>query len=266
MATRRVISVLKIGGSLITDRRRYRVARPRAIDRMARAIGGWRARAPGDVLIVLGGGSFGHNVVDRHGLDPGGAHRSPCEVFELTAALYELKASFAAAMRRHGVPAMPLQETGLFTSRDEALALANPKPIEACFAAGYVPLVTGGLMVGDRGLLPVGSDGIALPLLGPFAVRRVVMLTDRPGIMRGDRVVRKVTPQRFDRIMSIIDAPKKLDVTGGMRGKFAAAVELARRGVETVIAGGAEITPAWLESVFSRRPPGTLVVAVKSRS
>src|SRR6185369_5165343 len=93
--TRRPIVVLKVGGSLITDRRRYRVARLRAIDRVVRAIGAWRAHARPNVVIVLGGGSFGHNVVHRHGIDFGGAHRSPCEVFELSAALFELKMSFA---------------------------------------------------------------------------------------------------------------------------------------------------------------------------
>ncbi|HEY0479792.1 MAG TPA: hypothetical protein VGD37_19870 [Kofleriaceae bacterium] len=254
--------MIKVGGSLITDRRQYRTARHRAIDHFARVIVAWRARRRSDVLIILGGGAFGHNVVHRHGLDSGGAHRCSGEVFELTAALYELKVLFARAMQRHGGAAIPLQESGLFASQNGTPELINPGPIEACLAGGYVPLLTGGLMVAPGGgFHAIGSDRMALPIADAFALRRVAVITDRPGVMRGDRVIRRVTAARFDRVLAEISAPTKLDVTGGMRAKFAAAVELARRGVETVIAGGPAIDPAWLDSLFTRRPPGTLVAA-----
>jgi isopentenyl phosphate kinase len=212
--------------------------------------------------VILGGGSFGHNVVHRHRLDPGGAHPAPREAFHLTAALYELKILFADALGRHGAPGMPLQETGLLGERDGTPELVNPGPVETCFAAGFLPLVTGGLIPGPDGrLLPMSSDRIALPFCRPFAIRRVAMVTDRPGVLRAGRVIRRIPLHRADRVMAQIATPTKLDVTGGMRGKLAAAVELAQRGVETVIAGAALDDDAWLDRMFSPRPPGTLVVA-----
>jgi isopentenyl phosphate kinase len=263
---RRPIVVLKVGGSLITDRRRYRVPRLRAIDRTVRAIRDWRARGGPGVMIVLGGGAFGHNVVHRHGIDFGGAHRLPCELFELTAALYELKVLFARVMRRHGLPSIPLQESSLFVDHDGIPELTSAEPIEACFAAGYIPLVTGGLISGSGpGFRPISSDRVTLPLCGPFDVQRVAMLTDQPGVMRGNSVIRTITPPRFDRILSWIAAPTKLDVTGGMRGKVAAAIDLARAGVETVIADGTAIDARGLERIFSGQPPGTLVSAFRQR-
>ncbi|XXX81456.1 hypothetical protein WMF30_22115 [Sorangium sp. So ce134] len=259
---RRPIVVLKVGGSLITDRRRYRVPRLQAIGRTVRAIRDWRARGGPCVVIVLGGGAFGHNVVHRHGIDFGGEHRSPCELFELTAALYELKVLFARAMQRYELPSLPLQESGLFVDHDGVPELTSAEPLEACFAAGYVPLLTGGLITGSGpGFRPISSDRMALPLCRAFDVRRVAMLTDRPGVMRGGRVIRTLTPQRFEQTLSRIAASTKLDVTGGMRGKVAAAIELARAGVETVIADGTDIDPGALQRIFSRQPPGTLVSA-----
>jgi isopentenyl phosphate kinase len=257
---RRSISVLKIGGSLLTDRRRYQRPRLRAIHRFAAAVAKWLTPRRRDVVIVLGGGSFGHNVVHKHELDPGGAHRTPAETFELTAALYQLKLLFARAMKRWSVPCMPLQETALFVDRGGMPTLSSACPLEVCFATGYVPLLTGGLIAGEQDscLRIASSDRIPLSLCSAFDVRRVAMLTDQPGVLLDGRVVPRISQEMFESTMALVPAATKLDFTGGMRGKIAAAFELAHMGVETVIAGGS----ASLESLFSRRPPGTLIVAV----
>ena len=258
--------VIKIGGSLITNRDQYRTPLIDGMNKHAQALALWqeryRCKNSTPMLLILGGGSYGHHVVQHHRLDSEGVHRRPNEVFELTAALFELKTMFAKAMQQHGLSAMPLQETGLFSCHRGFLRLEYSAPLYACIQSGFIPLITGGLMVEQGGsFLPIGSDRLAIPLASSFHLQRVAVITDQPGILQGGAVIKNVRPHQFDQVFENIRPPTKLDVTGGMRGKYSAAIEMAYLGVETVIAGTPEITPEWLESLFDSSPPGTLVEA-----
>ncbi|MDM7940324.1 MAG: uridylate kinase, partial [Methanothrix sp.] len=56
--------VLKIGGSILTDKKRIGAARQREIQRIAEEI----AADPEDLVLVHGAGSFGHIPARRYGL------------------------------------------------------------------------------------------------------------------------------------------------------------------------------------------------------
>ena len=57
--------LVKLGGSVLTDKARLRRARPAAIARLAKELAG----APESLLVVHGAGSFGHILARRHRLD-----------------------------------------------------------------------------------------------------------------------------------------------------------------------------------------------------
>ena len=59
--------LIKLGGSVVTDKSKVATARHDVIDRLAQEI----AQAPGKKLIVHGGGSFGHIKAKEHNLHLG---------------------------------------------------------------------------------------------------------------------------------------------------------------------------------------------------
>jgi isopentenyl phosphate kinase len=254
------VCAIKLGGSLITDRRAYRTVRGDALERCARAVACWVTRREAPVIVVLGGGSFGHHVVEQHRLSMDGHHRNPPEVFALTAALFDLKAAFSNCLARHRVASLPLQETGIFRVNGRPVTGTGLWAIDACLRGGYVPVLTGGLLVhrGDR-FCPVSSDRMFLPLCKHFHIRRVAMFTDQAGVLRRGKVVARITQANRRHVLPHIAVPTRLDVTDGMRGKVDAALELARNGVETVITDGRHLDADVLTAAFGATPSGTLV-------
>jgi isopentenyl phosphate kinase len=260
------LCVLKVGGSILTDRARLRTVDADALRRAAIALAGWLPRAPGPVVLVVGGGSFGHNVMAEHGLSVDGRHARPAEAFELTAALFALKAAVARALADRGVRVMPLQETQLLAWGKDGPRLARPSLIARCLAGGWLPLATGGLVPRRGGLLPVmSSDRVAQAVASAFAVRRYVVLTDRPGLCdplrAGFPLVRRVGADRHGEAVTLVQPPTKLDVNGGMREKLLSVLELAARGVESVIGDGRALEADTLAAFFGDDPPGTRVEA-----
>ncbi|HNX48306.1 MAG TPA: kinase, partial [Methanomassiliicoccales archaeon] len=59
--------LVKLGGSVITDKGRYRTFDPETTDRLAEEI----ARTGQDVMVVHGAGSFGHMLAKEHRLHLG---------------------------------------------------------------------------------------------------------------------------------------------------------------------------------------------------
>ena len=59
--------LVKLGGSVITDKGRYRTFDPETTDRLAEEI----ARTGQDVMVVHGAGSFGHMLDKEHRLHLG---------------------------------------------------------------------------------------------------------------------------------------------------------------------------------------------------
>lgn len=267
MAYRDAVGVLKIGGSVLTDRRKYCTIEGASLRRVAEALAGWLPVARFPVILILGGGSFGHNVVLEHELELDGQHGRPAEAFELTARLFELKSALARELAARRTPVMPLQETALFLRRvDGSLVLTAPAVLTQCFELGWLPVLTGGLVAdGEKAFAPVSSDRLAIPLAEAFPVWRYVVLTDRPGLcdpnVAGWPLVERVPRDRHAEALTMLRSSSKVDVTGGMRGKLVTILELAAKGVGSVIGDGRSLDAAALTACFGDRPPGTYVEA-----
>jgi isopentenyl phosphate kinase len=260
--------VLKVGGSILTDRRHYCTLDPDSLRRVAAALAAWLPAAPCSVVLILGGGSFGHNVVLEHEVRFDGRHGRPTELFELTARLFDLKIAVVRELAARGVTAMPLQETAVFLRRlDGSLALSGPVALTRCFESGWLPVLTGGLLPDEesRSFVPVSSDRLALPLADRFPVWRCVMLTDRPGLCDPEAMecppMRRVRRDRHPEALNLLGASSKADVTGAMGGKLRALLELAAAGVESVIGDGRGLDATVLASYFGEDPPGTFIEA-----
>jgi len=111
MPSKTPLTILKIGGSVITDRKGERPRlRGRRLARIAREIA--EGRRPGDsrLIIIHGAGSFGHPIVQRTGIHRG-VRDGPQRIAmgETQKLQNELSTHVARHLLRVGVPAFPCQ-------------------------------------------------------------------------------------------------------------------------------------------------------------
>lgn len=237
--------VLKIGGSLLTDKLRYRELRHPNVVRLAREV----ASAEKAVALVHGAGSFGHVVAKEHELANGrrgdraqdaGAARVGVDVRELDH--YVLHALGDAGARPIAIPGFAVARL-----RAGELASFDAEPFRLALAAGLLPVTFGDLAPDlDRGFGIVSGDSIVEALAKALAPERVVIATDveglydRPPMQIGAKLLREVTADEAVAALAggAAGGSTGVDVTGGMAGKLARLAPIARAGTPVFILNG----------------------------
>lgn len=120
----RPLIFLKLGGSLITDKRQTETVRHEVLTRLATELAAVRMANPHIRLIVAhGSGSFGHVYAKRYGTRAGVHTPAEWMGFALTAdAAARLNRLVISALLQAGVPAWSLQPSALLRCVDGQVA------------------------------------------------------------------------------------------------------------------------------------------------
>ena len=225
---------LKLGGSLITDKRRFETPRPAVISRLAKEIQAAREARP-DLQIVVGhgSGSFGHFVADRYKVTAG--HMEDWRGYAETAvAAQRLNRLISDALLAGGVPIVSLQPSASAHSHDGELAQMAVGPIVELLQHGLVPLVYGDVSLDDvRGCTIVSTEQIFAYLARTLRPQRIILAGEVSGVFSGDpqrdaivRLIPEVTSRNYAQVEQMLAASFGVDVTGGMATKVKSLLQL----------------------------------------
>mgnify|MGYP006422603161 CR=1 FL=1 len=240
------ITVVKLGGSLLTDKTRPFTARTDVIERLAREVAsGWEASDNG-LLLGHGSGSFGHVAAERTGLLDDERTTPLAEaVSRVQQAAAVLHRRVTEALRAAGVPAVSVAPSSAMVASGGTPVALQSEPVRHALAAGAVP-VTYGDVVFDRtrGATVCSTETVLRAFIDALreegiAVRRVLWMGDTDGVYDADgRTVDALHPSDVERALHAVRAPDGTDVTGGMRHRLVTARALAQAGIPSVIANG----------------------------
>ncbi|MCA9124664.1 MAG: hypothetical protein H6822_19400 [Planctomycetaceae bacterium] len=259
------IHVIKPGGSVITDRTKASTFNRARADAFCRCLA--HSFANGElkhVVLAIGGGSFAHDIVRANRINEP-TRRDPRDLFKLPASLFALQSRLLECLSRAGVPALPFHPTSLMQTNGNEADKMFFEPLYAALAQGFVPVLTGGLVFDQQsGFKVFSSDWLPVALSAGFQIKRFVVLTDQPGIrvdIAGSEIFSRVTQANFRTVERSLTPGQRVDVTRGMNGKLDALLQLARRGVSSVVCDGRNPTPDYFDHLFSAKPPGTVIEA-----
>jgi isopentenyl phosphate kinase len=230
MPSKRPLTILKIGGSVITDRKEERPRlRSRLLARIAQEIAeGWRPEES-RLIIIHGAGSFGHPIVRHTGIDRGVHDRSQRIAMGETQRLQsELSAAVARHLLRAGLPAFPCQPSASAIMEAGILVSLETDALEGLANAGVVPVLNG-VPAYDRaqGCSILSGDQIAGFLYGRLTAERILHGTNVKGIYTRDPSQNpqavffpKVDLASSAELPDGVAGSSVTDVTGGMRKKL----------------------------------------------
>ena len=221
--------ILKIGGSILTDKSREYAARPEEIGRIAAEI----ASCPEDLLLVHGAGSFGHIPAKRYGLpqnfSPEGLRLTHLSVARLCEMMVE-------ALGRAGVECLPVHPLSTAMLRQGRIESFFLDPIKKMIAEGIMPVLHGDVaMDASMGASIVSGDQLIAYLAGKLQSETVAVGSNVDGVMISGLPLAEIKREDLIRFEDEIGASTGVDVTGGMRGKLLELLELADRGTESLI-------------------------------
>ncbi len=238
LAANRLVFV-KLGGSLITDKRRAETTRPDVIQRLAHEIAEARRMRPDLRLLVgHGSGSFGHVHGQRFGTRAGVHTPAQWHGYALTAdAAARLNRVVVAALLAADVPAWSIQPSASLRCVDGRLIDGPLAAVETALARGLVPVVYGDVALDDvRGGTIASTEEIFAWLAEPLRPGRLVLAGEVDGVYTADPLQHRdaqripaITPATLAAISGALGGSHGVDVTGGMAAKVQEALAMAQR-------------------------------------
>ena len=239
--------VLKLGGSVVTRKGERETLDDEALDQAADAV----ADATDDLVVVHGGGSFGHPAADAHGLSRTEGSHDAAAALDVHDAMGLLSDAVVSRLQDRGVSALPVHPLSAATRDASGHLDLSTGPIEAMLAEGFLPTLHGDVVVhAGEGVTIVSGDELVVELARSIDAERVGLCSAVPGVLDGDgEVVPRI--RAYDDVADALGGSDDTDVTGGMAAKVRALLDL---GVPARVFGLDD-----LEAFLAGGSPGTLV-------
>jgi isopentenyl phosphate kinase len=247
--------ILKLGGSVVTDKSRPFTVRSGLIKRLAREIKESGKR----VVLVHGGGSFGHPLASEYELQDGLTEgRQIFGVAKTRLAMDELNNQIIDIFVEAGVSAVSVQTSTVFKCKNKRIEKANLEPVEDFLKIGLTPVLYGDVVL-DRaqGVCILSGDQIVAYLTRKFKPEKVILATDVDGVLDNKGVVIEVINSKNASSCIRDIATTEGDVTGGMKGKVEELVELTKSGVSALVINAA-VEDRVKNALLGKRTIGTL--------
>lgn len=258
--------LLKLGGSLITDKTRPHTPRPEVLQRLAGEIAAGLSGNPGLRLVLgHGSGSFGHVPAKEYGTRQG-VH-TPAQwqgfvtVWREAIALNRL---VMAALAAAGLPALSFQPSASVSAAGGQVERWDLGPLTAALRAGLLPVVYGDVIFDSvRGGTILSTEDLFTHLARHLGPQRLLLAGLEPGVWADypvcTRLLKTIRPADLPGIAAALAGSAATDVTGGMASKVQQNLALAQEiaGLEVQIFSGE--TPGLLERVLAGERSGTLI-------
>lgn len=242
--------IIKLGGSVITDKANPGVIHREVIAKLAAAI----AEAKTPAVIVHGAGSLGHPEAKAYGIASGVGKENARGVFVTHTAVSRLNAEVVTALREAGVEAVSFPPFASALAENGRLIFCGEEQISSLLEAGIVPVLHGDVVM-DRSLggCIVSGDQIVPYLAKALGADKIGIVTATGGVLSGGEIIQEITRETVSAVS--FSSADTADVTGGMQGKVEELLSLAESGTPSHI-----FRPEMLAAFLAGEPCGGTLV------
>ena len=233
------LTILKLGGSAITDKARECTPDIPAIQRIADQLSNYNL----PLILLHGGGSYAHPFVTRSSIDRGLRDRSQLRsVAETEFYLSQLTRIICASLLLRNKFPVPFHPMSFVTLDDGKVKRVLLDPIRKALRAGLLPLLHGDLVFDEsQGIGVLSGDRLASLIGLRLGASRVLLGSDVDGVYSENpktfpnaTLIPEVTSENFRLVLDASRGPSG-DATGGMGEKVRQALRLAKNGCECYI-------------------------------
>lgn len=228
----RNLTVIKLGGALLTDKQRPFTLRQSILNQVAAEVkAGLAAGLIDQLLLVHGVGSFGHPPVLQHKLHKG--FKAPEQLIHLTYTqnkVYQLRLAVAEAFHAAGLAVSIIMPSSCMAATGTILKTSCLDAVTGFLDLDMVPLIGGDILVDDQlGFCVYGGDKIAVDLALHFAAARLIFATAVNGIYDKDpqifpeaKLIKQFSLGNMTDASIKLDGQQQADASGAMGGKLTA--------------------------------------------
>ncbi len=221
-----MVTVLKLGGSVVTVKAEPETVDQPALERAATDLG---ENPPDDLVVVHGGGSFGHHHADAHGVSVDTGTHDVAAVSDVHGAMRQLNDTVVAALQAAGIDAVPIHPFSLAHRDADGDLTLPPGGIRTLLDEGFVPVLHGDVVPhAGAGATILSGDEIVVSLSASLDADRVGVCSIVPGVLDSAGSVVPTVTSETD-VTDELGGSEATDVTGGMAGKVKSLLALRTR-------------------------------------
>lgn len=237
--------LIKLGGSVITDKTKEFISRGENISRFAVEIKDAQKVSNGKLLIGHGAGSFAHTPAAKYQTKKGLINKDSLFGMSVTEdAARQLNAIIIEGFLKNKVPVFPFSPASFLISNAQVCLKSYLDPLIQALNIGQIPVVYGDVIIDKKQGCTIFStekvfEVLARELNKKFKIK-MIFVTDVNGVYNKDgKTIPVITNKNFNQLKLSITGAKWVDVTGGMLHKVEEALILAKKyGIETEIVNG----------------------------
>jgi isopentenyl phosphate kinase len=232
------IIIIKLGGSIITDKNSAYTANLTAIRNLARQI-----QVSGKkVVIVHGQGSFAHTSASEYGGKKG--YQNRWGIAKVARDAMEMNRIVMDQLLEAQLPAISFRPNSLFMANEGELEAQNIEPVKEALRQGLIPVLYGDVIMDNKFMTTIFSGEKSIKLLvdflsPEFKIKYIVQVGSTNGVLdkRGETIP-KITVGTYEMVKKDISVSENTDVTGGMLHKVEESILISEQNISTYIING----------------------------
>ncbi|NWF87146.1 isopentenyl phosphate kinase family protein [Candidatus Bathyarchaeota archaeon] len=258
------LTILKIGGSVITDKNGEFTARMENIRRLAKEIKEANLK---DLFVVHGGGSFGHPSAQQYAIKDGFKEESQKIGFaETHYAMTMLNGLFMDALIWRKIPAVSITPSSCIITKKGRIQHFEETTLKMLLNMGFLPVTYGDAVFDmELGFTILSGDQLVSYIATKFNAERIIMGVDVDGLCDDDPKIEKnaklyshLTLEELKTFKDKLGKPSACDVTGGMFGKMLELIPAVEKGISVTIVNATKANYIY-KALKGEKVEGTLI-------
>lgn len=256
--------ILKIGGSVITDKNGELAARTEVINRLAEET---KKAGVKNLIIVHGGGSFGHPIAQKYGIKEGLRDDSQKIGFaETHHVMTVLNGLVMDALVWHDIPAFSVAPSCCVITENGRIKLCDDIILESLMKMGIIPVLYGDAVLDKKlGFTVLSGDQLVAYLARKFNASKIIIGVDTDGLCDADPKVEKnakfyahLTLGELEKVKLKLGSSTAADVTGGMLGKISELIPAVAQGIPVAMVNAAKLNRVY-KALMGEKVEGTVI-------
>lgn len=234
-----MLVAVKLGGSVITDKSKFKTPNYKGIHALADMIAAlWKEGIK--FIVVHGAGSYAHIPSKKYGLADGIMDEHGRVHFaEVHSLCEQLSILVVDALIENGVPAVSFHPATFVVQKNKLPVIIDDALIRKYLNEGFVPVTHGDVVLDEALNTSIISGDKLMEHFGRVIADKLVFASDVDGLLTSldgnGRLIEKVTRANFDDIIELVGGSQNTDVTGGMAGKIKNIMNLK---IKTIVVNG----------------------------
>lgn len=230
--------MIKIGGSVITDKSKPLTPDKKTINRLLKEISQAKKEKGFDIIIGHGAGSFGHPEAKKYSTALGLINKkSRTGAGFVHQAARDLNKLIINMGNTIGIPLFPFSASSFAVAKSKRLTSGYLNGIDSALKNGFIPVVHGDVVMDQKqGVSIASTEEIFRFLCLKFKPSKVIMGTDVDGVFdknpfmfKDAKLIPVINKDNIQKVLKQSQKAHTTDVTGGMRTKVTLLYEIVKK-------------------------------------